>query len=172
VRITTKSGDGGKTLLCSGKVISKCDLRIKAQGALDELISLLGMVRAKIKNPAVKKKIILIQTDLFKITASISFGAKGDAGAAVKDYDIRMLEHFGGAIEHRIRMPKTFVIPGVNEQSAILHIARAVSRRAECCVVELNRKFKVSPDILAYLNRLSDLLFILAVYEERKVKYE
>lgn len=168
MRITTKSGDGGNTRLRSGKVVSKCDPRIKAQGALDELISLLGLAKSKIKDPAVKKKIRLIQGDLFRITASISSGGKGVVRSAIKDHDVRMLEHFGDAIERRIRIPKAFVIPGVNERSAVLHVARAVARRAECCVVELKRKFKIDTCILAYLNRLSDLLFILAVHEEGK----
>lgn len=166
MRITTKLGDAGRTRLCGGKAVAKCDPRIKAQGALDELISFLGLAKTKIKDPAVKKKIRLIQIDLFRITASISSGGKGVVGSAIGDHDIRMLERFGDAIERRARMPKAFVIPGVNEPSAALHVARAVSRRAECCVAELKRKFKIDACILAYLNRLSDLLFILAIREE------
>ena len=175
MRITTKSGDGGKTKLCGGKSVSKCDPRIKAQGALDELISLLGLARTKVKDPVIKKKIKLIQTDLFKIIASISSGSKSNGRLAVKQSDVMMLEQFGDTIERHTRMPDTFVVPGVNEGSAILHVARAVVRRAECSVVESDRKFSVDACILAYLNRLSDLLFILAIYEEGKpdpLKYE
>ena len=168
MRITTKFGDRGKTRLCDGRTVPKCDPRIRAQGALDELISFLGLAKAKIKDQAVKKKIRLIQSDLFRITAYISSGGKGAKGSAIKDNDIRMLEYFGDMIEGRVRMPKAFVIPGTNERSAVLHVARAVSRRAECCVAELKRKFKIDACTLAYLNRLSDLLFILAVYEEGK----
>jgi len=166
MRITTRFGDAGKTRLCGGKAVAKCDPRIKTQGALDELISFLGLAKTKIKDPAVKKKIRLIQIDLFRITALISSGGRAAKGLAIGDRDIRMLEHFGDMIERRVRMPKAFIIPGVNEPSAVLHVARAVSRRAECCVTELKRKFKIDACILAYLNRLSDLLFILAIYEE------
>jgi len=177
MRITTKFGDGGKTRICGGKVVSKCDPRIKAQGALDELISLLGLAKAKSKDAAIKKKIGLIQRDLFRITACISSGGvpRRSKGLAIRDHDVMMLERFGDSIEGRIRIPKAFVIPGVNERSAVLHVARAVARRAECCVVDLKKKFKINTCILAYLNRLSDLLFILAVYEEGKsdlFKYE
>lgn len=166
MRITTRLGDGGRTRLCGGKAVAKCDPRIKAQGTLDELISFLGLVKTKIKDPAVKRKIRLIQIDLFKITASISSGGKAAKGLSIGDRDIKMLERFGDMVERRVRTPKAFVIPGVNEPSAALHVARAISRRAECCITELKRKFKIDACILAYLNRLSDLLFILAVYEE------
>ncbi len=69
-------------------------------------------------------------------------------------------------MERNTRIPSGFVVPGVNEQSAVLHIARTVVRRAECLVVELNKKKKLNPCVLAYLNRLSDLLFTMAVYKE------
>jgi len=165
MRITTRSGDGGKTRLCGGGIISKCDLRIKAQGAVDELISFLGLAKTKIRDPGVKKKIGLIQRDLFRIIGCISAGGKASP-SSVKDCDIKMLEQFGAIMESRGFMPSGFVVPGVNERSAVLHVARAVARRAECCVVELDKKAKIDRHILAYLNRLSDLLFVLAVIEE------
>ncbi|HOX09446.1 MAG TPA: cob(I)yrinic acid a,c-diamide adenosyltransferase [Candidatus Omnitrophota bacterium] len=167
MKITTKKGDRGKTSLCGGRPVSKCDLRIKAQGALDELVSLLGLAKVKAKDPAVKKKIGLIQRDLFRITGSISSGRSERKSFSVKDCDVRMLEEFGDEVEGRIRMPSGFIVPGVNESSAVLHIARAVARRAECSVVELGARIKVEPCITAYLNRLSDLLYVFAVCEER-----
>ena len=166
MRITTRSGDGGRTRLCGGRAVSKCDPSIKAQGAIDELISFLGLAKAKIKDRSVKKKIGLIQRDLFRIIGCISSGGRKAAVSAVKDCDVRMLEGFGDLMEGRGLTPSGFVIPGVNEPSAVLHVARTVARRAECCVVELGGRSKIDPCILAYLNRLSDLLFILAVREE------
>ena len=166
MRITTRSGDRGMTRLCGGRPVSKCDLSIKAQGAIDELISFLGLAKAKIRQPLVKKKIGLIQRDLFRIIGSISSGVRKASASSIKDCDVKMLEQFGDVIESRGLLPSGFVVPGVNERSAILHVARAVARRAECCVVELSRRSKIDPFILAYLNRLSDLLFILAVLEE------
>ncbi|MDD4878827.1 MAG: cob(I)yrinic acid a,c-diamide adenosyltransferase [Candidatus Omnitrophica bacterium] len=166
MRITTRQGDGGRTRLCGGRAVSKCDPSIKAQGAIDELISFLGLAKVKIKDRSAKKKIGLIQRDLFSIIGCISSGGRKGAAPAVKDCDVRMLEEFGDLMEGRGLMPSGFVIPGVNEGSAVLHVARTVARRAECCVVELGRKSKIDPCILAYLNRLSDLLFVLAVREE------
>lgn len=166
MKITTKRGDSGKTSLCGGRPVSKCDPRIKAQGALDELVSLLGLAKVKAKDPAVKKKIGLIQRDLFRIIGSISLGC-GRGSFSIKDCDVRMLEQFGDAVEARTRMPSGFIVPGVNESSAVLHIARAVARRAECSIVELGAGIKVEPCITAYLNRLSDLLYVFAVCEEK-----
>ncbi|MDD5073422.1 MAG: cob(I)yrinic acid a,c-diamide adenosyltransferase [Candidatus Omnitrophica bacterium] len=166
MRITTRSGDGGKTRLCGGKAVSKCDLRIKAQGAIDELISFLGLAKVKVKEPLVKKKIGLIQRDLFRIAGCISAGGRKASVFSIKDCDIKILEGFGDMMEGRGPVPSAFVVPGVNEPSAVLHVARAVARRAECCIVELSGRSKVDRCILAYLNRLSDLLFILAINEE------
>ncbi len=168
MRITTRSGDSGRTRLCGGKAVSKCDPSIKAQGAIDELISFLGLAKAKIKDRSVKKKIALIQRDLFKVIGCISSGGRKAAIPPVKNCDVKMLEQFGDLMEGRVHMPSGFIVPGVNESSAVLHVARTVARRAECCVVELGRKAKVDPCILAYLNRLSDLLFVLAIREERR----
>jgi len=168
MRITTKFGDKGKTRTCEGRIVAKCDPRIKVQSALDELVSVLGLAKTKIKNPVVKKNIRLIQKDLFRIAASISAGEKKSDASEIKDSDIKALERLGDRIESRMRLPKTFIVPGVNERSAVLHIARAVARRTECCLSELSAKLKVNACIPAYLNRLSDLLFVLAVYEEGK----
>jgi cob(I)alamin adenosyltransferase len=168
MRITTRSGDKGRTRLCGGKAVSKCDPSIKTQGAIDELISFLGLAKAKMKDRSAKKKIGLIQRDLFKIIGSISAGGKKAAVPAVKACDVRMLEEFGDMMEGRGLMPYGFILPGVNECSAVLHVARTVARRAECCAVELDRRSQIDPCILVYLNRLSDLLFVLAVREEGK----
>ena len=167
MKITTKNGDKGKTSLCGGRPVSKCDPRIKAQGALDELASFLGLAKVKAKDPAIKKKIGLIQRDLFRMIGSISSGSSERKSFSIKDCDVRMLEEFGDAIEGRIRMPSGFIVPGVNESSAVLHVARTVARRAECSVVELGAGIKMEPCITAYLNRLSDLLYVFAVCEER-----
>ncbi|MFA5147781.1 MAG: cob(I)yrinic acid a,c-diamide adenosyltransferase [Candidatus Omnitrophota bacterium] len=165
MKITTRNGDKGRTKLCGGRPVSKCDLRVKTQGVLDELISFLGLAKVKVKDPSVRKKIGLIQRDLFRIIGYISSGGIR-AGFSVKDCDVRMLEQFGDAVEGKIKMPSGFIVPGVNESSAVLHVARAIARRAECSVVELGTKTDIDPCITAYINRLSDLLYVFAVCEE------
>ncbi|MDP3785995.1 MAG: cob(I)yrinic acid a,c-diamide adenosyltransferase [Candidatus Omnitrophota bacterium] len=170
MRITTKRGDGGKTQTCKGKFVPKCDLKIRVCGALDEAISFLGLAKAKTKDTATRKTIDSVQKDLFRIISEIASGGKNAAKSVkpVKSEDVNQLENIGNIMERNARVPFSFVVPGVNEQSAVLHIARTVVRRAECLISELNKKKKINPCILAYLNRLSDLLFIMAVYEEGK----
>lgn len=170
MRITTKRGDGGKTQTCKGKFAPKCDLKVRAYGALDETISFLGLAKAKTKNAAVRKTIDSVQKDLFRIISEIASAGKSAAKSAepVRSEDVNQIEKIGNIMERSARVAFNFVVPGVNEQSAVLHIARTVVRRAECLVAELNKKKKLNPCILAYLNRLSDLLFVMAVYEEGK----
>jgi len=170
MRITTKRGDSGKTQTCKGKIVPKCDLNIRACGALDEAVSFLGLAKAKTGDAAARKSIDSIQKDLFRIISEISSGGKSKLKSVkpVTGEDVNQIDNIGNIMERNTRVPSGFVVPGVNEQSAVLHIARTVVRRAECVAVELNKKKKLNPCILAYLNRLSDLLFIMAVYEEGK----
>ncbi|MFA5093840.1 MAG: cob(I)yrinic acid a,c-diamide adenosyltransferase [Candidatus Omnitrophota bacterium] len=166
MKITTKKGDKGATRLCGGRQVSKCDPRIITQGSLDELVSFLGLAKIKASDAAIKAKIGLIQKDLMKINSSISAGSRCKS-PAITENDIRMLEQFGDEIEKKSGMPSGFVIPGENESSALLHVSRAIARRAECATVGLSGKTKIPSCTLAYLNRLSDLLFIFALYEAK-----
>lgn len=170
MRITTKRGDGGRTRDCKGRPMPKCDLRIRVAGALDEAVSFLGLAKAKTRDMLIRKSIDSIQKDLFRIISEISSGGNSKTGSIepVRNEDVNRIENIGNIMESKARPPSGFVVPGVNEPSAVLHIARTVARRAECLAVELNKKNKINPCILAYLNRLSDLLFIMAVYEEGK----
>ncbi len=167
MRITTKRGDNGKTQICKGKSVPKYDLKVRAVGILDESISFLGLAKAKTKDTATRKTIDSIQRDLFRIISEVASGGKRKSASLkpVRGEDVNQLENIGNIMERNARVPSGFIVPGVNEQSAVLHIARTVVRRAECLVTELNKKKKLNPCILAYLNRLSDLLFIMAVYE-------
>ncbi len=170
MRITTKRGDGGKTRTCGGKVVPKCDLKIRVCGALDEAISFLGLAKAKTVDTFAGKSIDSIQKDLFRIISEISSGDKSNVKPVkpVSGEDVDRIENIGNIMERNTRVLSGFTVPGVNERSAVLHIARTVVRRAECLAAELNKKKKLNPCILAYLNRLSDLLFIMAVHEEDK----
>ncbi len=177
MKITTKRGDKGKTYILGGKVVQKCDLSIEAQGVLDEAIAFLGFAKTKLKNVSVRQTIASIQRDLFRIIAEIARCKKGAPKfeRPVTEQDVNRLEKFGDTLDEKLKVPSCFVIPGVNERSASLHIARTVIRRAERVLAALNKKTKINPHILAYLNRLSDLLFIMALYEEGRphlLKYE
>ncbi len=170
MKITTKRGDTGKTQIFGGKRIPKYDLRIEAEGALDEAISFLGFAKTKVKNSHTKKVIRSIQKDLFRIIAEIAREKKDvlKFERRIKEHDVKQLENIGDIIEKKTEIPPCFAIPGVNEESASLHIARTLVRRAERVIAALNRKKEINPQILAYLNRLSDLLYVLARQEEGK----
>lgn len=167
MRITTKRGDGGKTRTCGGKVVPKCDLNIRVCGALDEAISFLGLAKVKTGDTAARKNVDSIQKDLFRIISEVSSGGKSNV-KPVSGEDVDRIENIGNIMERNTRVLSGFTVPGANERSAVLHIARTVVRRAECLAAELSKKKKLNPCILAYLNRLSDLLFVMAVHEEDK----
>lgn len=160
-------GDEGRTHF--GKIsLPKDDLVFEALGNLDELNSVIGWCRAKSR-----KKIggILknIQKDLFIIQGEIASAKfKFPVAQKIKNSHISSLEAIISEIGHKLPEIKNFVIPGSNEFSACLDVARTVTRRAERSIVRLKRG--ISPDIVAYLNRLSSLLFVLARYANHKLK--
>lgn len=168
MKISTKRGDRGSTTIYGGRRLSKCDLRIQVQGALDEAISCLGFARTKVRKSHIKDVLRAVQKNLFRVIGEIANSKKSPPGSkkSISAHQVKQLENIGNIIENRIKLPISFVIPGVNEESASLHMARCVVRRAECLTVALNEKSKLNPHILEYLNRLSDLLFLLAISEE------
>ena len=164
-RIYTKTGDDGTTGLIGGKRVSKDSPLIEASGSLDELNALLGSVRAYSLPDKVDSLLEKIQSDLFTIGTQIS--TPEDAGfqiAGIGDGEIGSLESEIDALEETLPALKQFILPGGTQEAACLHLARTVARRAERRCVALSRSARVDPRILRYLNRLSDLLFLLARY--------
>jgi cob(I)alamin adenosyltransferase len=166
MKIYTKTGDGGETGLFDGSRVSKDDLRVAAYGELDELNALLGLVRAQARDPPLQALLLEIQRDLFALGAQLADPseqvAERKAKAAVAPGRIQELE---AAIDrHEATLPplRAFVLPGGAPVGAFLHLARTVCRRAERTIVALGRRHRLDPLIGAYVNRLSDLLFVLA----------
>lgn len=155
--IYTKTGDKGKTSLYHGKRISKSSLQIEALGTIDELTSFIGLVSLKIKE--LDKKLLQdIQKDLYKIMSylsemNINLSFLKDK---VKEFEIKIDQ-----LDKKLPKLTKFIIPGGTELSAWFHILRTVCRRCERVVVKLKAKHYML-DIIQYLNRLSDLFFILA----------
>jgi cob(I)alamin adenosyltransferase len=167
--IYTRFGDKGKTALFGGKTVSKGNIRVEAYGNLDELNSFLGVVLSQIKNPKIKKELLLIQSDLFEIGASLASIRKDNHRELGKKLKQRVLE-FEKTIDLLTqKLPKlnNFILPG-GRTGSLLHYARTISRRAERRTVVLAEKEKVIDEVLVYLNRLSDLLFTFA----RVINYE
>lgn len=172
--ITTKTGDTGKTfLLCKEKKF-KDDLRVEACGSLDELCSFLGMSKSLTKGKAIKSILKAIQLDLFVIGSEIATPTKylNKLKKRINGSHILKLEKF---IERAQKAGKnelySFCLPGENILSSSLDISRAIARRAERSMVTLKRKkILKNSDIIIYLNRLSDLLYLFARNYEGKFR--
>jgi len=167
VRLYTKTGDGGETGLLGGQRVPKDHARVEAYGEVDELNAAIGLALAV--DPADFERALLetVQRDLFTIGAELAAPdpvkvAKGLPEPLLGRPETEALERAIDAHEATLPALRTFILPGGTTKAAALHLARAVCRRAERALVALARQAPVSPAILAYLNRLSDLLFVLA----------
>ena len=162
-RIYTGGGDRGDTSLGDGSRVSKLDCRISAFGTVDELNSWLGVVLAGAVPDDVRSVLERVQNELFDVGADISvpFGV-GDGRLRVSRPQIQELEHDCDRFNASLPELKSFVLPGGSEAAARLHVARAVCRRAERAALDASQELELNGDVLVYLNRLSDLLFILA----------
>jgi len=157
-RIYTRGGDAGETSLGDGSRASKVDPLVKAYGAVDELNSLIGWTRV-----VVGERLERVQNELFDLGADLSLPfAAGDGKLRVTQAYVDRLE--ADCYEANAPLPdlRSFVLPGGTEAASRLHVARAACRRAEREVIEAGRGRPVNPLAAVYLNRLSDLLFILA----------
>ena len=165
MKIYTKTGDLGETSLLGGARVPKDHLRVAAYGDVDETNAALGAVRA-LAEASLEALLFSIQKDLFAIGAQLADPthkvASKRAKAAVTAAHVRRLEKAIDAREAKLPPLRSFVLPGGTPAAALLHQARTVCRRAERSVVTLAREADVDPKIIVYLNRLSDLLFVLA----------
>jgi cob(I)alamin adenosyltransferase len=171
-RIYTKTGDDGTTGLLYGGRVSKDDIRTEAYGTSDEAVAALGIARAETGDEALADLILRLQRELFVVGAELATGAdnweKLTPGATLVTADmVELLEALIDDYVARTEMPSEFVVPGETKASAHIDLARAIVRRCERAVVGMTRE-KMLPDgeVLRYLNRLADLLFVLARYEE------
>lgn len=164
--ITTKKGDRGITSLCFGAPVSKDNIRLEACGTLDELNSFLGLAKSLIKQKKNKKLIESLQGDLFVIGAELATKRVSLAKLRKridKSYASRLENAICELEKKKVIKGSCFCLPGANPASGTLDIARTIARRAERLIVTLKRRGKLHNDsILVYLNRLSDLLYLLA----------
>jgi len=173
VRIYTKTGDDGTTGLLYGGRLDKCDLRVEAYGASDEAVAVLGVARATTRDAGLRETILGLQRELFVVGAELATARENWSklspvkGTKVTAGMVDALEELIDDYSRRTQMPKEFVVPGETTASAALDVARAVIRRCERRCVALQRAGELSDDeVVRYLNRLADLLFVLARHEE------
>jgi cob(I)alamin adenosyltransferase len=166
-KIYTKRGDDGTTGLLYGGRISKADLAAEAYGTVDEAVAHLGAARAQAEG-SVAEDLLRIQRDLFVVGADLATNPDGrdklEAGVSLVSPE--MVDRLEALIDESVErspLPQEFIVPGANPTSAALDVARSTVRRAERRAVELRESGReVNPEVLRYLNRLSDLLFVLA----------
>lgn len=160
-RVYTKTGDAGETSLVDGSRVGKDDLRVAAYGDVDELNSVLGQARAGNEEPEIGAILERLQNDLFIVGADLAT----PMGTSVPRVGADLITELEGLIDRLLEELdplKEFILPSGTEVGATIHLARAVARRAERAVVALGRRDEINADALIYLNRLSDLLFVLA----------
>jgi cob(I)alamin adenosyltransferase len=163
-RIYTRGGDAGETSLGDGSRVSKLDPRVAAYGAVDELNAQIGLVLALDElDPELRDPLAQIQNDLFDLGADLSVPfASGDERLRVEQAQIDELERLCDLFNEALPELKSFVLPGGSEAAARLHIARTICRRGELTALATAAQTAIDPLVPVYLNRLSDLLFILA----------
>jgi cob(I)alamin adenosyltransferase len=162
-RIYTRTGDAGETSLGDGSRVPKLDPRIEAFGTVDELNSLIGVALTSGEMPAGQRQTLArIQNELFDVGADLSvpFGVEGRL--RIEQEAVDMLEADCDSYNSGLEPLKSFVLPGGSELAARLHVARTVCRRAERRAIAAAGEVPVNPLAIVYLNRLSDLLFVLA----------
>lgn len=161
MKIYTKIGDKGTTKLGNGTRVSKDEVIVCTLGSIDELNSILGVIEAEKHSDIICK----IQSDLFSIGSELCLSKYKYESI---DKDIELLENQIDALDSQMKPLKNFILPGGNKLSAWYHHARTVCRRAEREVVSYSKTMVMNPKIIIYLNRLSDLLFVIARYENNR----
>ena len=169
-KIYTRGGDQGETSLGDGSRVAKHDARVEAYGTVDEANAVIGLVRVEIARAGADKKdldaaLSRIQNDLFDLGADLCTpedGRRAEGALRIAASQVEWLETGIDKINERLAPLSSFILPGGSPVAAQLHLARTVARRAERCVTELARSETVNTEAVKYLNRLSDLLFVMS----------
>lgn len=166
MKIYTRTGDQGRTSLFGGRRVTKHHLRLEAYGTLDELNAVLGWYRARCGDPDLADTVLDIQSRLFDVGAHLATPSSAMKAKKhlppIGEEQVARLEREIDRLETELPPLTSFVIPGGNEEASLLHVARAVCRRAERSVVRMKSFDTLNKTIVPYLNRLSDLLFVMA----------
>lgn len=160
-RVYTRTGDQGQTSLVGGARVSKANVRVDAYGDVDELNCVIGLARDRTTDEEIDEVLGLIQNDLFTLGADLASPSEIEVPRIGEPFT-KNLEELADRFLAELEPLKEFILPGGAEAGAVLHLARTVARRAERRAVALSETEQLNPETVVYLNRLSDLLFILA----------
>lgn len=162
-KVYTRTGDGGETSLYSGERVPKCCSRIDAYGTVDELQASLGLARALVRHEDIGEVLYELQRTLVPAMAELAT-VSGEPRIGAEDVEV--LEQAIDFYSERIPSGFSFLVPGESAGSAALHVARTVARRCERAILECDEESLASPATLAFFNRISDLCYVLARYED------
>jgi cob(I)alamin adenosyltransferase len=170
MKIYTKIGDQGKTTFFGCGLVAKDDPRIVAFGALDELNSTIGLTLCFVEEESLRAVLTKIQHDLFQLGADL-VGSKLSPNSVprITSEHVLELEAQIDQLEGKLGMPKAFILPGGTKQSAFLHLCRVITRRAERDLVKVKTVLDLNSEILRYINRLSDFMYVLARQANKEV---
>ncbi|WP_129596489.1 cob(I)yrinic acid a,c-diamide adenosyltransferase [Anaerophilus nitritogenes] len=171
MKIYTKTGDKGETSLYDNTRVDKDSIRVESYGTIDELNSILGVARNYIKDQKIKDILYGIQRQLFDVAGELATKNREKFPEKIKEEHIEELEKTIDIYVGKMDTVNQFIIPGSNIESAYLHVARTVCRRAERRILTLSRKEEVSPILIKYVNRLSDLIYALGRFLETDLVY-
>ena len=171
-KIYTKTGDKGETSLYGGTRVSKAAARVESYGTLDELNAFIGLAKAEISDEKVLSQLQKIQFDLFTVGSEAATptdkmllaNGKNRLDLMISEKEITELELWMDDFDAELEPLRFFILPSGGKAAATVHVCRTVCRRAERAMVHLNETEEVRPELIKYLNRLSDYLFILARY--------
>lgn len=173
MKIYTKTGDKGKTSLYDNTRVDKDSIRVESYGTIDELNSSLGFARNFIDDEKINEIILKVQRELFDVAGELATKDSEKFPEKIDEKNIIELENI--IDDYLSKMNKKeqfkFIIPGSNKGSAALHVSRTICRRAERRIVTLSRNDEVSPLVIKYVNRLSDVIYTLARYLETTLSY-
>lgn len=172
MKIYTKTGDKGETSLYGGTRVSKAAARVESYGTLDELNAFIGLAKAEISDEKVLNQLQKIQFDLFTVGSEaatptdklILANGKSRLDLMISEKEITELELWMDDLDAELEPLRFFILPSGGKAAATVHACRTVCRRAERAMVFLNETEEVRPELIKYLNRLSDYLFVLARY--------
>ena len=172
MKIYTKTGDTGTTALYGGNRVSKASARVESYGNIDELNSFIGLAKSEITDEKVLNQLKKIQFDLFTLGSESATptdkltlaNGKSRLTLMISETEIEELENWMDEYETQLEPLQYFILPGGGKSATALHVCRTVCRRAERSLVFLNESEEVRPELIKYLNRLSDYLFVLARY--------
>lgn len=173
MKIYTKIGDQGKTTFFGCGLIDKHDPRIEAFGALDELNTVIGLTLCFVEEDPVRDTLTQIQHDLFQLGADLA-GSKllPNSMPRITQEHVLKLEQEIDILQERLGMPKKFILPGGTKASSFLHLCRVIARRAERSLVAAKEVLELNPELLRYINRLSDFLYVLARQANKELEFK